>query len=588
MHNAAWKYLEYLTMIVIVIVIAPFVYLGYFNMPSSDDFCRWHLVDWSGYLEFVKIWWNEHNGRYFNALISGLPLWYVSGAYRWIFLLFSGFFLFSTHWFVQALSPNISKFRSFFFALVFLSFLLLKVADLTEAFYWLAALTAYFFPFSMYILFWSYLIPMLRGQSIGLLDKSIVAFLVFAIVGSHEVTMLIMDITLFFVLLFCFVAKHREKWFVFFINLLAFVCSLTVYFIPGTAARREGMEQLEQNSRPLMEQFLYALDKTWSYLGHRLEDGDVIFFLLSILLLIASRSRFRSIKVKTPVAAILATLICLFIVHFTYYYSTGELEIGLGRMNDLLMFFFVLGASLSAWALGAILSDLLPRRKTWFQWLSILVCTIAVIKLGSSSQVREAYSEIIHGEPQFYNAQLEGRYDFLMNMDKRENSTVYLPELVKTPSSIFLNDLTTDPTHWKNSCFTHIFKKAKKAAIYRSQYSEEQIKELLDKELYPPVQLSYADEGVDSMFVGAYALYYHREKKAVLVLNNQKTPRETVYLNAFLESKSEGNKVYRDSIYKERPLFFHYWEQSENLDSLSIFSSADTFKISTDQWEHNN
>ncbi|SKB58510.1 DUF6056 family protein [Dyadobacter psychrophilus] len=465
---------NWINILLMVTVLAPLFALSYFNHPSpADDYCYIDTVFKFGWLEAMNYYYSGWTGRYFGIFLNhSNPLLFhsVTGFKILPVILISGV-VFALYSLFRYLTPTLSRMAHLGFAGVVFFLYMLKIASMSEAFYWMAAFVTYTIP-NIFTLLWIVLV--LRWyrqdtQTAKILLSTLAGFMVFAIVGSSETNLLI--IVLLIGAWWVYRILFHRKVDGFMIAMLA-VCAVSCYLYfssPGNQARIGGNPLGGNIPFSVMSSFkkLAVLSFDWIF------RTPLIFFSLAWLVVLSRLSAGARNYFSIPVwYAVLLFIGVLSAQLFPSYYGVGIEPTP--RVINCVYFFFLIGWF---YVIGVIFHYFRKSKTNQFQFsvvrygilYAVLILSIS-LSFFRSANVRLMYSDLIHGKAAAFDKEMYERYGMLR--DSKE-STVYLPPIHSKPLSIFVDDdIKDNPDHWWNKCMAGYF--GRKVIIMKDSQSEQQ------------------------------------------------------------------------------------------------------------------
>ncbi len=222
------------------LIIALFLYCGFFAVPSADDYAYANLVlgqdFWKSQLDSYIGWSSRYTATFFITWLAGYHLqsyWFIP----WVticLLLFSFSFLYWTVFYSLKRKKDFFIFPLSFFALYLSSSIAGHgVGVINEGFFWLSGAITYQLGAVFYFLFIAFFIWMGRNKS-KLLYGLLASFFLILSMGSNETLMLLNVGTV--IILLWFWRAHLQGGF-FIISLITLVCFVIVLFAPGNNVR---------------------------------------------------------------------------------------------------------------------------------------------------------------------------------------------------------------------------------------------------------------------------------------------------------------------------------------------------------------
>lgn len=442
-------------LIICCLFLTPYFVASFYNVPMADDICR-SCVTYNNYFSSLLEWYLEHNGRYFNAIITDFPLFYNLTFFKLNFFLFFGLFFYAVFLFTKNIFPHSSKFSRAVKSLVFVTFFFLLTPQIASVYYWFAGITAYIFPFSLYILLLHQLFGLVIKNTSKVKTKTVVfnSLLIFAIVGSHEVIMaLVLMVTLAFNI---YSYLHRKQLFKFslWLTLFSILCILAVVYSPGTGHRQE-KETIIALSIP--ELIINSFSVSIEYLKQYILLNPV-FYTLSLCLFIVfswKAKPLRNVAPQQPWMPLLLAFSSVWGTCFVFIYSLGELDVSHpSRYVDLLYYFFILFWVLFLYSLALYFNKRIAAIPNNGITQTALVTFSLLFFYLSFKSDNFFLTRMVLKENRFalFQKQWHLRKEYVTNLSCNE-STIFLPKNTIIPFVLLYDDLTEDPEFWKNRCF---------------------------------------------------------------------------------------------------------------------------------------
>ena len=465
---------NWINILLMVTVLAPLFALSYYNHPSpADDYCYIDTVFKFGWFEAMNYYYSGWTGRYFGIFLNhSNPLLFhsVTGFKILPVILLSGV-VFALYSLFRHLTPTLSRMAHLGFAGVVFFLYMLKIASMSEAFYWMAAFVTYTIP-NIFTLLWIVLV--LRWyrqdtQTAKILLSTLAGFLVFAIIGSSETNLLI--IVLLIGAWWVYRILFHRKVDGFMIAMLA-VCAVSCYLYfssPGNQARIGGNPLGGNIPFSVMSSFkkLAVLSFDWIF------RTPLIFFSLAWLVVLSRLSAGARNYFSIPVwYAVLLFIGVLSAQLFPSYYGVGIEPTP--RVINCVYFFFLIGWF---YVIGVVFHYFRKSNTNQFHFsvmrygilYAVLIVSIS-LSFYRSANVRLIYSDLIHGKAAAFNKEMYARYEMLKTS---KESTVYLPPIHSKPLSIFVDDdIKDNPDHWWNKCMAGYF--GRKVIIMKDSQGEQQ------------------------------------------------------------------------------------------------------------------
>ncbi|MCE7043488.1 DUF6056 family protein [Dyadobacter sp. CY312] len=452
---------NWINILLMVSVLLPLLVLSYYNHPSpADDYCYIDTVFKFGWLEAMNYYYSGWTGRYFGIFLNhSNPLLFhsVAGFKVLPVILLSGV-VFALYSLFRHLTPTLSRLAHIGFAGVVFFLYMLKMASISEAFYWMAAFVTYTVP-NIFTLLWLVLVLRYYRQdtpTAKILLATLSGFLIFAVIGSSETNLLIMILLVgawwVYRLLF-----HRKVDGFMIAMLTVTILSGYLYFSsPGNQARIGG--------NPLGGDVVFSFVSSFKKLGSLSFDWifrtPLLFFSFAWLIVLSRLSVGARNYFSVPVwYALLLYIGVLAAQLFPSYYGVGIEPTP--RVINCVYFYFLIGWF---YIIGVIFHYFKKGDVSRFSFsglryslLYVLLVVSSFLAFYSSDNVRLIYTDLIKGKAAAFNREMNSRYEML-RVSKED--VVYLPAIESKPLSIFYDDdIKTDKDHWWNKCLAGYFGK---------------------------------------------------------------------------------------------------------------------------------
>jgi hypothetical protein len=455
-------------------VLFPLMALCYFNHPSpADDYCYIDTVFKFGWLEAMNYYYSGWTGRYFGIFLNhSNPLLFhsVTGFKVLPAILLLGV-VFALYSLFRHLTPTLSRMAHFGFAGVVFFLYVLKMASMSEAFYWMASFVTFTIP-SVLTLFWIVLV--LRWyrqdtQPAKILVGSLSGFLIFAVIGSGEATLLTIMLLIGAWWVYRLIYYRKVDAFMVAMLLVSLASCYFYFTAPGNSARI-GTNPLGGNIPfSVISSFkkLAQLSYEWIF------TTPLMFFSVAWLVVLSRLSEGARNYFSIPVWYALLLFVGILAAQlFPNYYGVG-IEPS-PRIVNCVYFFFLIGWF---YVIGVVFHYFKQRNIDYFHFTMvrygalyvILVMSIA-LSFFKSSNVRLLYTDLLKGKAAAFDKEMFARYAMLRNS---KEDVVYLPPIHSKPLSIFYDDdIKTNPDHWWNKCLAGYY--GKKAVFMKTTEGEQE------------------------------------------------------------------------------------------------------------------
>lgn len=461
----------------LVVIFIPFLLLSYFNHPSADDFCYANKVLDLGFWNAQIFWYFNWSGRYFGtaanslyAVIVGLfgednyttNFWRL---YKFVAPFLFGMFFISLFCFLKAVASKISSNWNIFWAtclgfVIYLS----GMPSTVEGFYWLNG--AFYYTLGNILLFFllSLLLSKDRILNSSIFFKKIIyslgcALLAAAIVGSSEILAIVLLAIAFIGVLLTSYTKHHSSLIWRFVLGITIISIALSFLSPGTSQRYNvtvEQEQVDYSFKLIFEiaiQFIRTLN-SW-ILNPVLLSTSIIF--IPIAILVAKQFRISQIigsKKFLIIGYIVIWMSLVAITFFMPYISAGYLP---GRVLNTSNLIFLIGWFLGIIVLINILGDRQSETIIVPKYIAISARAVMIIGLIFDSHFGQATYDLLVNAPR-YHSELQNRYESIAKNIAENEKSFRVPALNKRiPKTIYLDDITLNPTYWSNECYAKFF-----------------------------------------------------------------------------------------------------------------------------------
>jgi hypothetical protein len=452
---------NWVNILLMISVLLPLVLLSHYNHPSpADDYCYIDTVFKFGWLEAMNFYYTGWTGRYFGIFLnhSNPLLFHSVGGFKILPVVLLGGIIFALYNLFRHLTPTLSRLAHLGFAGVVFFLYILKMASMSEAFYWMAAFVTYTVP-NIFTLLWIVLVLRYYRQdtsSAKVLLAALSGFLVFAVIGSSETNLLIMILLMgsWWVYRILF---HRKVDGFMIAMLAVMIVSAYLYFSsPGNQARIGG--------NPLGGDVVFSFTSSFKKLASLSADWilrtPLLLFTFAWLVVLSRLSIGARNYFSVPVWYVVLVFIGILAAQlFPSYYGVGIEPTP--RVINCVYFFFLIGWF---YVVGVIFHYFRKGDESRFSFsgiryvfLYVMLAVASFLAFYSSTNVRLVYTDLLKGKAAAFDREMNSRYEMLRT--SRED-VVYLPALENKPLSIFYDDdIKTDNNHWWNKCMAGYFGK---------------------------------------------------------------------------------------------------------------------------------
>lgn len=440
-------------------VFVPILFLSYYNHPSAaDDYCFADTAVHYGFWQAQKYYYDGWTGRYFsNFIVHGTPLvwgWYQG--FKFIpALLAIGWLLAAyaliSEWAGRLDLPENSRQRTQLYLTSLLFFLyILILPNLAEAFVWTASAAVYTVPTAL-MMYWGAVVLRWKRQLAGTLQTLTgiwASVLVFLIVGCGETHMLLIISLLLAILLFRFVQNRQFDRQLLLQLVVALVSGWLVFRAPGNAIRMQGGAAGGDLVGGLMQSLVWLGKNVprW-FVQTPILPLSALWALLGVGLLAKHTVPNRQTSSLFRVPLWYGTLVLFGLLLATVLPSFYATQFLTNRAINVTYAVFL-------WGWLFLLTTQLPRfsrfgTTTPPRWLVVVTALWIGISTVRSLPMRRLYTDLFRGDAAQYDRELTARQQLL---SQSSADTLRVAPLSVYPSSLFMEDIRTDPTHWWNRC----------------------------------------------------------------------------------------------------------------------------------------
>jgi hypothetical protein len=313
---------------------------------------------------------------------------------------------------------------------------------IAQGFYWLSASVTYQLSNILATIFFCFLIKLIETNELKYLLFTII--ISFFVIGSNEVTMLLINFVIVCILLVKLIEQKKINYSILIVFLFVLLFSSIVFLSPGNTLRSS------ESGHQHKHEFVYALIKTIlatkNYLGIWLPL--ILFFQLLFFDYIKNIKSIRFSKIfdANLIVIFLAVFSIPLVSFFAGYWSIGRIPL---RAINIAYFYFLIGFFYLSIVIYLKLKQSNTNFITYSKWVKYSLFVLIFIKLGQDNNVKMAYSDLLSGKAYKYDMELKKR-SFLIQENK-ENS-LEVPKLTNKPETLFNIDITSDTDDWKNKC----------------------------------------------------------------------------------------------------------------------------------------
>lgn len=424
-----------------ILLIIPFLVLSFYNHPSADDFCNTNLTIKHGVVHMTKWWYFNWSGRYFsNFLASANPL--ILGnliVYNLIPIITLISTILILYIFLKQIIESPTKIV-FLLSLITYTSILITKPTISEGIYWYTSIVTYEFA-NIYILLIG--ICMLKYALNNKLKYFILAILFSVLlIGSNETSMIIYDTIIFVITIFTY---KREKTLVL-LTAIALFFSIIVVIAPGNQIRGAYFTNSHLINYSLYQTILFFRNNILNWIT-----------IPSITILLISFNTKISIDLPIYKSIIILALIPLVGI-FPGFWAMGT--ISPERSINVIHFIFTVTYVVT---FIKIIEPINLHLTTSNNILKYFITAILIILIISNVNVRSLIKDLASGNAAEFSKRKNERINEIKK-NKKANDFRF-KKITNIPSTIFVSDLDSNKTDWKNKCFCEFYK-IKNVTVY--------------------------------------------------------------------------------------------------------------------------
>lgn len=445
-----------------IVLMLPVLYTGLFNHPCPvDDYVN---AVWDNFYDAQRYWYLNWTGRYFSGAVLGLnPLhWGGFTGYKICSIALIILFVVSFGMLVYRFLRHCTtapKSISITIACATVLLLVNSMDSLTQGFYWYAgAMTYTLGGVILTVLLCIFIRPGdKRLQRPATATYVLCAVLIFATIGSNELSMVLCDVICGMLWLYYRSRRTRElSRFYGVLFIICILCSAMSVFAPGNAVREDTIIRDASMFIPNWLSYAQKLLLRWVL------DPFVLIY-SAFVVFVFSRYTFRTRRINL-LAAFAVPVIVILIITFPNVYIMGRET--KPRVENFIFFFFVPAWGYFLLVLSTQLQLLLGqagRAAPALQHIFLVMLSICILISCNTHDLRLSnlflvVKGLIKGIPQQYDAEQSARYAFLSSTTA---DSVAVPPLRATRCNVvYLYDIKADPAISYNVVYAKFWKKA--------------------------------------------------------------------------------------------------------------------------------
>ncbi len=441
--------LHYLWLIAALLILFPFLYLGWHGVAASDDYYDYKLLQEKGFFDSIAHYYHNWSGRYVSfalafllnplhvgeklgpAITNSLSLAMLCLMALYQAKIYSSLFLKSA----QAIIPLVA---------IFLCLWLMYLPRPVEILFWFTGSMAYLVgPFLLTVWVWVHVqgLKMNSGQK--------VIYLVFPllIAGGSEINILLMG----FIMLLC-IPKEKSEQQLFLAPTILFILGACLELLaPGNKGRMSYFEGVNPAG-----DFQFSLTNSIEISWHILRDWtrSTPLLLLALLCTLLAKPSKQIVISNWQKLVLTGFVVLIPLLYFPFFWGTGMTKAP-DRLHD---YVFLVVSTGIIFLFPLFVHRFLKDER--IPQAILFIGFVVILWQGSyTSRLRTALFDI-ETLPAF-NKEIEQRDElvFLQLFKSNGNDTLYLPEIKHIPYTIFYGDLKSNPRHWYNegySFYNHV------------------------------------------------------------------------------------------------------------------------------------
>jgi hypothetical protein len=442
-----------LLILALVLTVAPLFIASIYNQPSADDFTFATLMkDEGGFWNTQKYWYITWGGRYFATAMGCLsPMVFHSIiGYKLQSDLLVAILVFAVYWVISLVFKDTNRLTRWSITSVIILLYFLYFPDIAQGLFWMEGAIVYQLPIVLTVVLLGCLTRFLQlGEKVFFIYC---VLLVFALIGSNEVTMLYSDFLVSLLFIGTYVRNRKINYYLLALTVFAILFSLFVIAAPGNEHRGTYF--------PGQHQFLFSVQNAYAYGANSRSDWTwnniYIFLVIFSWFLIKTSSGKISKPVIHPFFILLICIFIPFIGYFVGFWSMGTYPPS--RTVNLIYFYFLLSSIYFLYSLAWYLTQGLKFNGARIPAgvYSVLVILMAYSVLGKSTTLGTVYDDISSGRAANFNKQIEQR---LATVQSFKGHLCKVKPITDVPKTFNLTDISSDTTQWTNQLFAQYYGK---------------------------------------------------------------------------------------------------------------------------------
>lgn len=474
-----------ISILLIIIIIAPLIYIAQYNHSSADDYSYGILTHktWEEThsiieviktaIEQVKETYNEWQGTYAAVFLMSIqPAVFGEALYPLTTIILMATFIMANIYIMRVILKDYlkceQKIYSFVIAIIVI-FSIQFVPYAVQSFYWYNGSIYYTFSYSIMLILLGIILKLLKMDDINNKDENsnntnkyskrkirnlIIAILLSIFIGgTNYTTALVFNMIIATISLILIIKKDKRSIYVCAIFAICLI-SLTINMLaPGNANRQSTMQKMNAiDSIFLSIECAFIYIKKWT----NLSTLWVYLIMIPIILNIIKQINY---KFKMPILFTIITF-GIFSAQFTppLYAQGGAIPARLFNIIYFSMYWLII-LNIGYW-LGYLNNKInITVTKKDYKYLCVILIIFGIFALSKDYKKMNSYvaiKSIQSGEAYQYDMQMKQRIDLY------NNKSIYDVEVKKLnvrPFLLFSSDITKDVADWQNRAVADFYNK---------------------------------------------------------------------------------------------------------------------------------
>jgi len=444
-------------LILLLICLLPYFYVGLFSNPIADDFVYAYKAKTNSMHETLIIEYMNWNGRYISNIFVLLnPIAFgLFDLYKIIPIFLIIISVLSLYIFINSIVENIiSKMQKLIFSLTIMLLFLYQMPIISEGIYWFTGSVTYQLGLVSFLIYLSVYVMYLKSKYIFTkrwIHLLVLFLLILITVGFNEIIMIVMFLLPLIIWTFSIAKLIYSRKVFFYVFIFTTICCCIMYFAPGNSVRES---HFSVNHR-LVTSLLFSSAQTIRFTLDWISSLPLI--IISVLYFGINKNLskklilFQKSFYLKPVISILILIAIVFIGSFPAYWATGML--GQHRTMNVSYFLFIIMWFIN---LTVIYNKIqIPSIKE-IKYSKIIFYTLFFFSLSFTKNSYNILYDIFSGSAKEYNKQMQDRY-LIINSG---SCIIYFEPIKNPPKSIFVLDISDNPNYWINKSYTLFFNKS--------------------------------------------------------------------------------------------------------------------------------